>query len=199
MTLLLAAGVFAVLLGLGHLAWPALADVLDVVGTVLLVAVVVATVLGPRREIEYVVHHAVVFTVLTAAGHRRVRRPGGRGVGRRVGAGRPAAVGLARRRADPGAAAGARSAAAVGHAGSCTASAATRTPRCRGSTASTERVEHDRAQAVTEVARLGGRVLRVPWAQVSAGDAHAEWGRRPLVADDVTVAALVRRRRDRAW
>ena len=66
-TLLLAAGVFAVLLGLGHVAWPGLADALDIVGTVLLVAVVVATVLGPRREIEYVVHHAVVFTVLTAA------------------------------------------------------------------------------------------------------------------------------------
>jgi signal transduction histidine kinase len=64
-TLMLASAIFAAMLVVGHLLWPATADLLDVLGSVLLVAVVTTTVLGPRREIELVVHHAVVFAVLT--------------------------------------------------------------------------------------------------------------------------------------
>ena len=63
--LLLGAAVFATLLVAGRLAWPAAADALDIAGSALLVVVVIGTVLGPRREIEYVVHQASVFVALT--------------------------------------------------------------------------------------------------------------------------------------
>jgi signal transduction histidine kinase len=66
-TLMLASSVFAAMLVVGHLVWPATADLFDVLGSTLLVAVVISTVLGPRREVELVVHHAVVFVVLTLA------------------------------------------------------------------------------------------------------------------------------------
>jgi signal transduction histidine kinase len=56
-------------------------------------------------------------------------------------------------------------------------------------TASTERVS-TRGQAVTEVARSIAASLRVPWVLVAAGDATAEWGRRPAVADDEAAPLL---------
>ncbi|MGH3335848.1 MAG: sensor histidine kinase [Nocardioides sp.] len=63
--LLLGAAVFATLLVVGRLAWPGAADALDIAGSALLVVVVIGTVLGPRREIEYVVHQATVYVALT--------------------------------------------------------------------------------------------------------------------------------------
>ena len=73
--LLLGAGVFATLLVLGHLAWPSASGALDVLASLLLVVVVVGTVLGPRREVDYVVHHAVVFVVLTVLVAARTSLP----------------------------------------------------------------------------------------------------------------------------
>ena len=63
--LLLGSALFATTLLVGHLAWPAASDVFDVLASVLLVVVIIGTVLGPRREIEFVVHRATVFVALT--------------------------------------------------------------------------------------------------------------------------------------
>lgn len=62
----LAATVFVVLAVTGHTLWPSLADVLDVIGSVFLGAVLVATVLRRRlAQVDVVVHVTFVYAVLT--------------------------------------------------------------------------------------------------------------------------------------
>lgn len=63
---LLAAGVFTVLVVVGRLLWPAASDVFDVAASALLAAVLTAAVLRRRlQEVAVVVHHAVVLGTLT--------------------------------------------------------------------------------------------------------------------------------------
>ena len=64
--LLAAAVVFALLVVAGRALWPAAADLLDVVGSVLLAAALTAAVLRKRlHEVDVVIHHAFVYSVLT--------------------------------------------------------------------------------------------------------------------------------------
>ena len=64
--MLLAATAFVLVVVLGHAVWPAASDVLDVAASLLLAVVLTASVLRHRlREIDYAVHHAFVFAVLT--------------------------------------------------------------------------------------------------------------------------------------
>ena len=65
--LLAAAVVFALLVVAGRALWPAAADLLDVVGSALLAAALTAAVLRKRlHEVDVVIHHAFVYSVLTA-------------------------------------------------------------------------------------------------------------------------------------
>ena len=64
---LLAAGTFVILSVLGHSLWPAAADVLDVVGGVLLgVSITVAVLRRRLGRLDVVLHHSFVYAVLTA-------------------------------------------------------------------------------------------------------------------------------------
>ena len=95
--------VFVAVVVLGHLGWPAAADLLDVAASVLLITVLVGTALG-RDGVEVVVHRTAVWVTLTlliaggyvavtaaaAAAGARAPTVGGRGGGRRAGPG-PAA------------------------------------------------------------------------------------------------------------
>ena len=64
----LAAGVvFGLLVVGGHALWPAAADLFDVAGSALLAAALTAAVLRKRlHEVDAVIHHAFVYSVLTA-------------------------------------------------------------------------------------------------------------------------------------
>ncbi len=63
-SLLVAAVVFVAVVVLGHLGWPAAADLLDVAASVLLITVLVRTALG-RDGVEVVVHRTAVWVALT--------------------------------------------------------------------------------------------------------------------------------------
>jgi signal transduction histidine kinase len=64
---LLAAGTFVILSVLGHSLWPAAADVLDVIGGVLLgVSITVAVLRQRLGRLDVVLHHSFVYAVLTA-------------------------------------------------------------------------------------------------------------------------------------
>ena len=64
---LAAACVFAVLVVVGRALWPVAADLLDVAGSALLAAALTAAVLQRRLPgVEVIVHHAFVYSVLTA-------------------------------------------------------------------------------------------------------------------------------------
>ena len=66
-TLLAAVVVFAVLVVLGRMLWPAAADVLDVIGCALLAAALTSAVLTRRLPgVDVVIGHAVVYALLTA-------------------------------------------------------------------------------------------------------------------------------------
>ena len=63
---LAAAVVFGLLVVAGRALWPAAADLFDVVGSVLLAAALTAAVLRKRlHEVDVVIHHAFVYSVLT--------------------------------------------------------------------------------------------------------------------------------------
>jgi signal transduction histidine kinase len=65
--ILLAATVFVILVVTGHALWPAVAELLDVLGSILLAAALVSAVLRRRiQEIDVVVHAAFVYALLTA-------------------------------------------------------------------------------------------------------------------------------------
>ncbi|HET6563609.1 MAG TPA: sensor histidine kinase [Marmoricola sp.] len=64
---LAAAVVFGLLVVAGRALWPSAADVFDVVGSALLAAALTAAVLRKRlHEVDVVIHHAFVYSVLTA-------------------------------------------------------------------------------------------------------------------------------------
>ena len=63
-----AAAVFAILAVVGRQLWPSAADALDVAGSALLAAALCSAVFRRRLHgVELVVHHALVYTTLTAA------------------------------------------------------------------------------------------------------------------------------------
>jgi len=173
-SLLVAAVVFVAVVVLGHLGWPAAADLLDVAASALLIAVLVGTALG-RDGVEVVVHRTAVWVTLTlliAGGYVAVTAAAaavGAGLPP-LGAGTVAAVlalallpvrGALQRllgrllygdRHDPLAAVSTLAATAHG----------------AGST----------AEVAHEVAAAVARSLRVPWVEVSASGHTARHGRR---------------------